>query len=160
KILFDQGAWAELAAFPVPGQNIPDGVSSGLKALYHRLAGQAAETDKAIEELKKAAETQINVYQSMWVYGRALLFNERPEDTVTLLGKHRSILALQPRAEILCQQGKYADALPLMERKTSTFYAIPLATARARTLNLLGETETLSQLLQSLRRPQIPSGET
>ncbi len=112
-VLFDQGAWAELAALDPPGQ--PNAVAAlGLRAMYHQLAGQDDPARAARAEVKKLGDVQ--AYDAAWLAFRALMFAGHPDDALAVLAKNKSPYGLLPQFEILCQQYRYDEALPRLER--------------------------------------------
>src|SRR5262249_37925280 len=85
-VLFDQGAWAELAGL-TPPDRASGLVPVGLRALYQQLAGRQADFEAALAEVKKLGESP--TYTSTWLAYRTLMFARRPADALALIAKSK-----------------------------------------------------------------------
>jgi hypothetical protein len=131
-VLVDQKDWAALARMADERAAQAGGEDLGLRAAYHRLAGDAEGVAKALADLRSAAASGGD-NDGLWLHAKDLLLNGRPADAATLLstGNHAA------RAfEILSARMQFRDALALADR----FKDQPgMAIRAARTLYLLGE---------------------
>jgi tetratricopeptide (TPR) repeat protein len=148
-VLFDQGAWAELAGY-TPPDRAQGVVPAGLRAMYQHLAGRDAEAAAALAEVKKLGDSPS--YPVVWLSFRALMFARRPDDALALLGKCKDTQAVLPQAEILAQQHRFDEAFKLLERPVGQRVAQRWArdAARARLHHQRGERDKVREILDAL----------
>src|SRR5439155_12569271 len=84
-VLFDAGAWAELAALPPTATGNYPIIRVGLQELYLRAAGKNAEAEKAFAELKTLPSNS-SVTDPPLLF-RALMFAGRRDDGVASLAE-------------------------------------------------------------------------
>ncbi len=138
-VYFQTGTWAELAKAELISDSEVERL--GFRAAFHRLAGNAGEAQRAIEDLCRLPTDdpprRINLStpnQTM----EALLVNERPADAVAILRKSpEQYHSLAFR--LLVQQVNYREAFELVDRAVRGSKRIVLDLAVARTLVALGE---------------------
>ena len=90
-VLFDQGAWADLAAMPAANSGLPP-IHIGLKAMYLSAAGKTAEANAALTDLKGMTVTGMSGVAPPLVF-RALMFAGRPADALAAIAKYQAIAA-------------------------------------------------------------------
>jgi tetratricopeptide (TPR) repeat protein len=148
-VLFDQGAWAELADFRPPGAT-SGAIAAGLRAICHQLAGRPAEAETAIADLKKMPV--IRSQQAPPLVFRALMYARRPDDALTVLTNFDGPDGALPLFEILCQQHRYDEAFRLPGRPAGERTALRWQwdAARVRVHHLRGERDKLRAVLAPL----------
>jgi tetratricopeptide (TPR) repeat protein len=112
-VMFDQGAWADLAELPPPANQSPT-VSTGLKAMYLTAAGRDGEAKAALDELRSMPVTRGSAVAPPMVF-RALMYAGHPADGLAALGKYRGPDGRLPQFEILAQQHRYAEAFAALD---------------------------------------------
>jgi tetratricopeptide (TPR) repeat protein len=149
-IVFDQGAWADLAAQPAPAGSFPATIV-GLRAMYHGAAGQSAEAAMALNELKAMPATRMNAVAPPLVF-RALMFAGRPADALAALDKYKLLDGALPQFEVLCQLGRYDEAFTKLEKPVGehTGFRWQWDTAKLRVYHLRGERDKFQQTLAAL----------
>jgi tetratricopeptide (TPR) repeat protein len=151
-VLFDAGAWAELAVLPPTSTGNYPIIRVGLQEMYLRAAGKTAEADKALAELKTLPSTS-SVTAPPLLF-RALMFVQRPEEALAVLTEPQRPDMVVPRFEILAQRHEYAKAFeaiqqPLADRST---YRWQRDTARIRVYHQLGNEDKLREVLGEVQR--------
>ena len=138
-LLFEAGDWKALADRPV---HSPSNISYellGLKATYHRLAGDARGFDDAVAELRKAVDAAPGDEYLRFHLAKVLFLNDRPAEglDVILHTPNRQAAAF----EMLAAQMRYAEALKLADdaKEANSPDAPVLEILKARTLYSLGE---------------------
>jgi tetratricopeptide (TPR) repeat protein len=131
-VLVDQQDWSALAKLADERADQAGGEDLGLRAAYHRLAGDTAGMEKALADIRTAA-TGAGDNDGRWLHAKDLLLNGRPQDAADLLDTPNHAA----RAfEILSARMQFRDALALADR----FKDQPqLVVLKARTQYLLGE---------------------
>ena len=149
-ILFDQGAWAQLAAHPAPPGGYP-AIAVGLKCMYLAAAGQSAEASHALSDLKSMPVTRMGVVIPPLVF-RAFMFAGHPADGLAALEKYKFSDGVLPQFEILLQKGRYAEALAKLEKPIGehTTERWLWDTAKLRAYHLLGENDQFQRTLAAL----------
>jgi tetratricopeptide (TPR) repeat protein len=150
-ILFDQGAWADLAATPAPAGSYAAAVTVGLRGMYSAAAGKSAESAAALTELKSLPVTRISAFQPPIVF-RALMYAGRPADALTALAKYKLDDGVLPQFEVLCQQDRYAEAFAKLEKPVGehTTFRWQWDTAKLRVYHIRGERDKFQQTLAAL----------
>jgi tetratricopeptide (TPR) repeat protein len=149
-VLFDQGAWAELAALPAPaGRDVA--INLGLKAMYLTDAGRPNEAKVPLNELKSLPVVRTSPVAPPLVF-RALMYAGQPADALAALDKYKPIDGLLPQFEVLCQQHRYAEAFAKLERPVAehTGFRWQWDTARLRAYHECGERDKFRQTLAAL----------
>jgi tetratricopeptide (TPR) repeat protein len=151
-VLFDQGAWADLAELPITA-GMPDGsmITAGLKAMYLTAAGKSAEAKAALDDLKALPVGGASPVAPPRLF-RALMYAGHPADALAALDKEKRIDGVLPEFEVLCQQRRYAEAFAKLDRPVGDQPAIrwQWATARLRVYHERGEREQFDKLLAAL----------
>jgi tetratricopeptide (TPR) repeat protein len=149
-ILFDQGAWADLAAAPAPAGSYP-AITVGLKSMYLAAAGKSAEAATALNELKAMPVTRMNAVVPPLVF-RALMYAGHPADALAALDAYKLPDGALPQFEVLCQQDRYGEAFPKLEKPVGEHSAIRWQwdTAKLRVYYLRGERDKFQQTLAPL----------
>ncbi|HEY1861433.1 MAG TPA: hypothetical protein VGG61_13820, partial [Gemmataceae bacterium] len=149
-ILFDQGAWKELAeraAKASVGGNDPNVL--GLLARYQRLAGDAKGADETLVRIRESA--QIDPFKvDRQQPARALLLNGRPDDALALIGAGPGSA---DAVELHCARYQFKEAMKIIDSITQRGpqeSPEQLEILRARTLYLLGDHEDALKRLKSL----------
>jgi len=127
-ILYEHGDWKALARLPAaPGQR-REIEALGFRAAYQRLAGDVADFNAAVADIRKYAEAQIGNDVEAWYAAKALFLNDRPDDALALLAKttHQADV----RFEVLAAQGRYPEAFEVAK-------ALPAEHAKKALLELL-----------------------
>ncbi len=136
-ILFEQGDWKELARHEPETESGAPLERLGLRAAYHRLAGNRKEFDETVAGLSEVASGPDG---DRLAGARALLLNDRPAEALALLaqGPH----AVQA-VEVLLAALKPREALELAERVRPAAGARQpeLDVLRARALLVTGDRE-------------------
>jgi tetratricopeptide (TPR) repeat protein len=148
-VLFDQGAWAELAAMS-PGGRAPV-TSIGLKAMYLAAAGQTAEATAALDELKKIPAAFSSAVAPPLVF-RALMYAGHPAEALAALDKYKRDDAVLPEFELLCQQLRFAEAFAKLEKPVGEHTPLRWQwdTAKLRVYAQRGEKDKFQQTVASL----------
>jgi tetratricopeptide (TPR) repeat protein len=111
-VLFDQGAWGDLADLPVEGKQATI-VVAGLRTMYLAAAGRDREAKASQDELQAMTATRSGVAPPMLF--RALMYAGHPAEALAVLGKYRGSDGRLPLFEILAQQHRYAEAYATFE---------------------------------------------
>lgn len=137
-LLFEEGAWRELARRPVGTETTHDVERLGLQAAYHRLAGNSTEFEAALAGLRKLAAATKDDEGTAMLVAKALFLNDRPAEALEELARAgRKAMVF----EILTAQLKFPEAMKLLEReRAANGKELPhLEILAARTLHGLGE---------------------
>jgi tetratricopeptide (TPR) repeat protein len=151
-VLFDAGAWADLAALPPTATGNSPILRVGLQEMYLRAAGKTAEADKAVAELKTQPSTSSGTAPPLLF--RALMFAQRPDDALAVLTEPGRPDLVVPRFEILAQRHDYAKAFEAMEQPLPdhSTYRWQRDTARIRVYHQLGNEEKLREVLRGVQQ--------
>jgi tetratricopeptide (TPR) repeat protein len=162
-IRLEAGDWQELAK-RYDKIDDPDEYGLGKISLalgYHRQAGNTAEVDKAIAQIKKFTEEHLDDPGTTWLGAKALYLNGRPDEALALLLRGKNY---QPAFDILAFQSRYAEALDLLKKATDlkAEEALLLKMSEARVRNSLGQNDQVTNLLAKLadeveQRDQSPT---
>jgi tetratricopeptide (TPR) repeat protein len=148
-VLFDQGAWADLADLPAGGR--APVVTIGLKAMYLSAAAQTAEANAAFDELKKIQPTFASAVAPPLVF-RALMYAGHPAEALAALDKYKSPDGALPEFEVLCQQLRFAEAFAKLDKPIGEHTAIRWQwdTAKLRIYAQRGERDKIQQTVAAL----------
>ncbi len=171
-LLFEMGRWKELAgryeamAADADNRLITGGiVHLGYLAAYHRLAGNAEPSDRAVASIKELARNKPN---KVAYCAEALMVNDRLDDALELFQEQDSTSEF----DVLCLQYRFGEALALAGMEDagqlpsswfgevdkdaaapqSTRGRFDLGLALAATFMRLGEDETAVELFSQLAR--------
>lgn len=155
QVLLDLNDWKALAQKAEETNATGNLEALGVRAAYHRLAGNQAQFAKAIEAIKKRIEDEGADEATLWFGGKALFLNDRPEEGLAAFRKRQN---LAPAVEILCAQMKFREAIKLAEQVADRVgagrrFANPypyLEIARARSLYAIGETGKSLEIFKKL----------
>jgi predicted Zn-dependent protease len=141
--LFEAGDWKGLARLPELTGTTNDIEKLGLRAAYHRLAGNKKGFEEALADLRKQVEGAAGERPLFFAGAKAFLLNARPDEGCKLLAKGSEDKAQQVLFEILVAQLKFGPALELVDKaRTANSPDLPaLEILQARTLHSLGEKE-------------------
>ncbi len=149
-IMFDQGAWADLAKHTTSMGGFP-AITVGLKSMYLAAADQSAEAASALNDLKAMPVTRASAVAPPLVF-RALMFAGRPADALAALAKYKLADGALPQFEVLCQQDRFAEAFPKLAKPVGEHSTIRWQwdTAKLRVYYLQGEPDKFQQTLSAL----------
>jgi tetratricopeptide (TPR) repeat protein len=131
--------------------------------MYQERAGRTAEAAAVRKELAGLAEAAPGNYQTTWIVFRALMFADRPADAVKVLEGTADHAGVVARFEVMCQQGRYAEALAFIEGRMPGAgpYRLSWNVTRARALAQVGDTAKLRDVLAALKQEHVdPDVET
>jgi tetratricopeptide (TPR) repeat protein len=137
-LLFEAADWKALARLPELTNTNRAIEKWGYRAAYHRLAGNAKETEDTLAEVRKLVETDPDKETLAFIAAKIFFLNDRPVEALDLLAKSdRPDL----RFEVLVARLEYDAAMAMVEeaRKTESKYFSKLERLQARTLYFLGE---------------------
>ncbi len=143
-VLAEAGDWKALSRLAEKDDGSADAETLGLRAAYHRLAGNAVAFDGALVELRKLADDSAGG-DPVWGPCKALLLNAGPGEVIERLAKtEKAPLAF----DVLVAQLKVKEALEFADRSVERDRetAIILRLHKARALGLLGETEKAKEI--------------
>jgi len=149
-ILFEQGDWKSLAERAErQAKTASDIESLGFRAAFHRLAGNEAAFQRALEDIRRYAANARMEEGDRWFSVEALLVNGQPDEAIKLLAGGSSVVKA---FNLLAAQSRYQEALDLAAKSEAS---VPLSVARCRVLHLVGEKEKadaeLKQVAEGLR---------
>jgi tetratricopeptide (TPR) repeat protein len=155
-VMNDQEDWKGLAAL-TDQQALENIEALGLRAAYHRLAGDVPGLEKVIADIQKYAANRKNE-DEVWLPAKALLLNGRPQEALALIEKGRN---MHVAFEVLIAQMRYREAFALVEKARAAGHKdLPILEAlQARTLWLLGEKEKAETIADRFRE-EIKQGKT
>ncbi|HMF10704.1 MAG TPA: hypothetical protein VKE94_00310, partial [Gemmataceae bacterium] len=159
-ILAETGDWKSLAQLEISEIGRPL-VALGFKAAYQRLAGDSDSFNRTIEQIRASSDATGEREWGAWSAARVLLLNDRPQEALDLLAKHRRSAVF----ELLCAQMRFREAFALVDRvRTEQRPEIDvelglLEVLQARTLHLLGEKEKATKLFAGLGERIVPGQE-
>ncbi|HMF10739.1 MAG TPA: hypothetical protein VKE94_00485 [Gemmataceae bacterium] len=159
-ILAEAGDWKTLTQRDISEAGRPL-VSLGFKAAYQRLAGETAGFEETIQIIRKSPDATGERDWGAWSAARVLLLNDRPQEALDLLTKHRRSAVF----ELLCAQMRFREAFALVEevkREQRPEIDVELGlleVLQARTLHLLGEKEKAAKLFAELGARIVPGQE-
>jgi tetratricopeptide (TPR) repeat protein len=150
-ILAEAGDWKSLSQFEISEIGRPL-VALGFKAAYQRLAGDTVAFDHTIEQIRTSSDATGERKWGAWAAARMLLLNDRPQEALDLLSKHRRSAVF----ELLCAQMRFREAFALVdkvraEQRPEVDVELGLLEVlQARTLHLLGDKEKAAKLFAEL----------
>lgn len=146
-ILYEQGDWKTLAKRP-PSEGQEGIEVLGFQAAYQRLAGNTAEFEKAIADVRRFAEGKGDESSELFYVAEALFLNDRPQQAIELLtpGKNPA-----PAFECLTAQLKFKEAFELADRARAAGKDVQWLDVRwGRVLHNLGKKEEALQVFARL----------
>jgi tetratricopeptide (TPR) repeat protein len=151
-VLFDAGAWADLAALPPTATGNYPLIRVGLQEMYLRAAGKTAEADKALAELKTLQSTSSATAPPLLF--RALMYAHRPDEALAVLNEPQRPDMVVPRFEVLAQRQQYAKAFEALEQPLAehTVYRWQRDAARIRVYHQLGNEEKLREVIRGVQQ--------
>jgi tetratricopeptide (TPR) repeat protein len=159
-ILAEAGDWKTLAQLDISEAGRPL-VSLGFTAAYQRLAGETASFEETIQRIRTSPDATGERDWGAWSAARVLLLNDRPQEALDLLTKHRRSAVF----ELLCAQMRFREAFAIVEKVRSEqrpeidVELGLLEVLEARTLHLLGEKEKAAKLFAELGARIVPGQE-
>jgi len=153
-MLIETADWKELSQQVVSRQAYETAFESlGFAAAYHRMAGDAANFEKAVAKIGETAEKRPH---DAWLAAEALALNDRPGESIALLKKHGRHAEL---AEVLAPRTQFKELLDLVEEARAQKSAeLPHVEARAAVVrHFLGDSagakQTIERLLKESGKP-------
>ena len=146
-VLYEAGDWKALADRPVRGPSNLPYEDLGLKATYHRLAGDAKGFDEAVAQLRKDAAASGDEEQ-IFHLAKLLFLNDRPVDGLEVLAAtpDKQVMVF----EMLAAQMRYKEALETADRAQPGSADVDvLQILKARTLYTLGEKDKAAAIFAS-----------
>lgn len=149
-LLHERGDWKKLAERADDRAKVSGDIETlGFRAAYHRLAGNQAAFEKALDDIRRFASNAGVEDGDRWFSVEALLVNGRFDEAIALLSKSKNAL----RAfNLLVAQARYREAFELASRLPPS---IPLRVAQAETLYRLGEKEKALRLFEETGRELV-----
>src|SRR5262249_2355323 len=116
-VLTEASDWKELARLFAKKDPNTHGVEGLTVAVaYQRLAGNAAELEKAVAELRKFADDNLEEPGYIGLAAKGLFLNDRPDEGLALLVRGKQY---REAFDILSFQSKYKEALELAGKAES-----------------------------------------
>ncbi|HZT82014.1 MAG TPA: hypothetical protein VFA26_17440 [Gemmataceae bacterium] len=147
-LLVERGDWKAGAARDLQSLDRRPLKTLGLRAAYHRLAGNKDDFHKLLAEIRKAADGQPDNSPTVKLAAEMLLVNDRPKEAQELLTAKGTGLVLT--FELLANQLRLKEALALAEKADASPERIGLLVRKGRVLHLLGEKEKAKQVFEQL----------
>lgn len=159
-ILWEQGAWAELARRPMSrdaeaGERRQPAVDLATRARYARLAGDMAAANAHLDKLR-----ELNDPTEEWTVTKGLLLNERAPEALERLLK--SELSRESAFDLLVAQMRYREAFALAEKISADSdpeRSVRFAIKRARALFLIGDRDQALQTFATARGKLTGAGD-
>jgi tetratricopeptide (TPR) repeat protein len=146
-LLLEAGAWKELADRPVGTETTHESERLGLRAVYHRLAGDSKGFEDAVKALRKLGSEGKNDEGTAFLVAKALFLNDRPADALEFLARSADRTTA---FEVLAARMNIHEALSLAEKeRAGGKQRAELELLAARTLWSLGEKEKASEVFAS-----------
>ncbi|MCS6978335.1 MAG: hypothetical protein NZM31_15195, partial [Gemmatales bacterium] len=149
-LLHERGDWKRLAErADQRAKELGDIETLGFRAAYHRLAGNDAAFEKALEDIRRFASHAKVEEGDRWFSVEALMVNGQFEEAIALLSKSKNA---QRAFQLLVAQSRYREAFELAGRLPPS---IPLRVAQAETLYRLGEKDKAIKMFEEVGRELV-----
>jgi tetratricopeptide (TPR) repeat protein len=154
-VAWESSDWKTLASLPAVVEGVPEDRAS--RAAYHRLAGNVAEYDKLIEEMRKDLGGVEGDDGSAYLLARALLLNGDGAEAIKVL-KGRSRQGADLVFDLLCAQLKFKEAFAYSDRvanelekdEEAGIKKQQLSLRRGKVLYALGDKDAATQVFRGI----------